>query len=188
MNKSYSLKLIIGVMLLIFLLVYIIDSRNAESMHNPSQPAVVYGLDANGEERVADFTLHDLAGKQVSLSNYEGRIVYLNFWATWCKWCKKEMPDIQKIHEEYEDKGVTVLAISVGEESVRVSEYIAEHQYSFRVLLDPNHTLAEAFAIKPIPVSIFLDSSGEVVYRKLGYMKEEEMKGVIDGLLSSSGT
>lgn len=140
--------------------------------------------DTEGEERVDDFTLRDLAGNPVSLSDYKGRIVYLNFWATWCKWCKKEMPDMEKIHQSYDEKDVVILAVSVGEERGKVANYIGEYGYSFRVLLDPDKKIAQAYRVKPIPESFFIDRDGNIAYRKLGYMTEEGMRVQLDALLA----
>ncbi|MHA7965119.1 peroxiredoxin family protein [Paenibacillus sp. CAU 1782] len=140
---------------------------------------------ATSEAKSIDFTLSDLNGNPVSLSDYKGKVVYLNFWATWCKWCKKEMPDMEAIHQAYSDLGLVILAVSVGEETEKVAQFIQENQYTFQTLLDPDKTVSQAYGVKPIPVSIFIDRNGQVAYRKLGYMDEERMREQIDLLISS---
>lgn len=183
MSKKQSLLLTVGVMLLIFAAVYLTNNYDISNAETAPRPTVVQGQDVNGEERVIDFTIHDLYGNAVSLSDYEGKVVFLNFWATWCKWCKKEMPDMEKMQQEYKDKGLVILAVSIGEETETVRQFIDEHDYTFNVLLDPDKTVAQAFQVKPIPVSIFIDTAGNIVYRKLGTMKEEQMREQIEALL-----
>jgi len=134
-------------------------------------------------EQAAEFTLADLDGNEVSLTDFRGKGVYLNFWATWCKWCKKEMPDMEKIYREYENKDLVILAVSVGEDRKKVAQYIEDNGYTFDVLLDPDKIAAQQYAIKPIPVSLFIDREGRIVYKKLGTMKEDQMRLQIERIL-----
>lgn len=180
MNKPVLLG---GAILLLVLIAGYIANQNGASSAEAA-PTVVYGQDEQGEETVADFTLLDLSGNPVSLTDYAGKVVYVNFWATWCKWCKKEMPDMEKIHQAYADEDFVMLAVSVGEESGKVESFIGEHGYTFKVLTDPDKTVAEAYRVRPIPVSVFLGRDGRIVHQKLGYMTEEEMKAQIDPLLA----
>ncbi|MDQ6423526.1 TlpA disulfide reductase family protein [Paenibacillus sp. LHD-117] len=184
MNKPLLLG---GAALLLLLIAgYFTNQYGADGAE--AKPTVVQTREANGEERITDFTLNDLSGNPVSLSDYEGKVVYVNFWATWCKWCKKEMPDMEKIHQAYKDKDLVILAISVGEEQGKVADYIREHGYTFQVLTDPEKTVAEAYRVRPIPVSVFLDRDGRISHQKLGYMTEDEMKVQIDPLLAADAT
>jgi peroxiredoxin len=140
---------------------------------------------AVSEADIIDFTLSDLNGNPVSLSDYRGQVVYLNFWATWCKWCKKEMPDMERIHQAYGELGLVILAVSVGEETEKVARFIEENQFTFQTLVDPDKAVAQTYGVKPIPVSIFIDRNGHIAYRKLGYMDEERMREQIDLLITS---
>lgn len=184
LSQKQSLQLSVAVLVLVFAAVFWMAQAGKGGAKVAGSPVVVHGQTADGEERVVDFTLRDLAGGQVSLSDYEGQIIYLNFWATWCKWCKKEMPDMESIHRVYKDRGVAVLAVSVGEELGKVDEFIEEHGYSFKVLLDPDKTVSQAYRVRPIPVSLFLDRNGEIAYRKLGYMNDEQMREQLEALLA----
>ncbi|MFD0673001.1 TlpA disulfide reductase family protein [Cohnella sp. GCM10027633] len=150
------------------------DSASAEQ---PASPA------AEELELASDFTLTDLQGNTVSLSDFKGKAVYLNFWATWCKWCKKEMPEMDKFGEAYKDQGLVILAISVGEDRDTVAQYIEEYGYKFGVLLDPDKSIAQQYGVKPIPVSIFIDREGRIVHRKLGYLREAEMQKQIERIV-----
>jgi peroxiredoxin len=134
-------------------------------------------------EQAIDFTLTDLDGNQVALSDLRGKNVYINFWTTWCKWCKKEMPDIEKIYQQYKDEDLIVLAVDVGEDKEKARQYIEDNDYSFRVLLDTDKQVTEAYQIRSIPVSLFIDKEGNIAHKKVGYMTEEEMKSAIHELI-----
>lgn len=184
------------VLVILFLLAaaYLTDRYEISSAETVGVPApapvtgAISGEQAGNtlsEDDSIDFTLSDLNGDPVSLSDYRGKVVYVNFWATWCKWCKKEMPDMEAIHQAYSGLGLVILAVSVGEEMEKVAQFIEENQYTFQTLLDPDKAVAQAYGVKPIPVSIFIDRNGHVAYRKLGYMDEERMREQIDILISS---
>lgn len=180
---SRNQRALVGLVVLVALLASLYWDRENSSAEDLPRPVVVQGYDEDGIESVLDFTLKDLNGSPVSLSDYEDQVVYLNFWATWCKWCKKEMPDIERIHQAYKDRGVAVLTISVGEEADKVNGFIREHGYSFPVLLDPEKTVAQAYHTKPIPVSLFIGRDGKIAFHKLGYMNEEQMVAQLEPLL-----
>lgn len=146
------------------------DQGNAQSSENSSaEPAL-------------DFTLLDLEGNEVSLQNFRGKNVYLNFWATWCKWCVQEMPDMETIYWENVDNDLVILAVDVGEDSAKVEKYIEERGYPFQVLLDPDKSVAKAYHIRSIPVSIFIDRDGYIAYQRVGAMNEEQMRAAIASL------
>ncbi|OBZ07752.1 TlpA disulfide reductase family protein [Bacillus sp. FJAT-26390] len=146
--------------------------EQAEQPITPSEP----------KEQAIDFTLTDMDGNQVTLSDLRGKNVYINFWTTWCKWCKKEMPDIEKIHQQYKDKDLIVLAVDVGEDKEKAKPYIEDNGYSFRVLLDTDKQVTEAYQVRSIPVSLFVDKEGNIAHKKVGFMTEEEMKSAINEL------
>ncbi|MNI19166.1 Thiol-disulfide oxidoreductase ResA [compost metagenome] len=149
-----------------------------------SQPDSATLIHADERENVIDFTLMDLNGERVTLSDLKGKNVYINFWATWCKWCIKEMPDMEKVYHEYKDDNIVILAVDVGESQDKVTQYLNEHPYSFRVLLDPDKKVTEAFKLRSIPVSIFVDKNGRIAYNRVGTLTEDQMRTVIKGLLS----
>lgn len=135
-------------------------------------------------EQAVDFTVTDLQGNAVSLSDFKGQNVYINFWATWCKWCVYEMPDLEKVYKAYKDQNIVLLAISVGEERDKVVHYIEENNYTFGIFLDPDKVVTKAYGLRSIPVSIFIDKNGNIAHQRVGAMKEEQMKSIIDELLA----
>ena len=110
-----------------------------------------------------DFSLIDLEGKTQSLSQYRGKIVLVNFWATWCKPCTTEMPAMQSIYDKLRDKGFVVLAVNELEDEAKVREHIAtQHKHTFPVLLDRDNKVANQFGVFGLPVSVFIDQEGRV--------------------------
>lgn len=156
---------------------------NTESTEETTTPNTLL-LNAQERESAIDFTVTDLHGERVTLSDLKGKNVYINFWATWCKWCIKEMPDMEKVYHDYKDENIVMLAIDVGESHDKVTAYLKEHPYSFRVVLDPDKKVTQSYKLRSIPVSIFVDKQGRVAYNRVGTLTEEQMRTVIKGLLA----
>ncbi|MEP6935272.1 MAG: TlpA disulfide reductase family protein, partial [Nitrospirota bacterium] len=109
-----------------------------------------------------DFQLADLDGKTQSLSQYRGKIVLVNFWATWCKPCTTEMPAMQASFDKLRDKGLVVLAVNELEDDARVREHITQYGHTFPVLMDRDNKVANQFGVFGLPVSVFIDQEGRV--------------------------
>ena len=127
-----------------------------------------------------NFTLKDLDGKEVSLEDYRGKIVLLNFWATWCKWCDVEMPDLQKLDKENED--LVVLAIDVMEDKETVKKYIQKGGYDFKVLLDEDGEISKTYLVSGFPTSYFIDKDGILLGGVPGMMKYEQMVEILESI------
>ena len=127
-----------------------------------------------------DFRLVDLEGKQQSLSQYRGKVVLVNFWATWCKPCTTEMPAMQVTYDRLRDKGFVVLAINELEDDARVREHIKQHGHTFPVLMDRDNKVANQFGVFGLPVSVFIDEKGVVrEYIKGGLLTEQLILDVV---------
>ena len=121
----------------------------------------------------AGFTLTGLDGKSYSLDGLRGRVVLLNFWATWCPPCRKEMPDMEKLYQRFENKGLVVLAVS-DEKRETVEKYLAEHHYSFPILLDPDRQVNDTFNVEGIPKSFLFDRSGRLAAQAIDMRTERQ--------------
>jgi peroxiredoxin len=123
-----------------------------------------------------DFQLADLDGKTQSLSQYRGKIVLVNFWATWCKSCTHEMPAMQTSYSKLRDKGFVILAVNELEEDAKVLEHIKQYGYTYPVLMDRNNKVANQFGVFGLPVSVFIDQDGRVQeYIKGGVLTEQRI-------------
>lgn len=135
-----------------------------------------------------DFSLRDLDGNLVRLSDYLGKgPVVLDFWATWCKPCLKVLPKIEELYNEYEDKGLTVLAINQdGTRSAsKVEPFVNSMGLSFPVLLDNEQEVVRLYQVSGFPTTILLDKEGNIVETLRGYRPgdEEKLKEKVESLL-----
>jgi len=127
-----------------------------------------------------DFQLADLDGKTQSLSQYRGKIVLVNFWATWCKPCTTEMPAMQAIYDKLRNKGFVVLAVNELEDDAKVREHIKQYGHTFPVLMDHDNKVANQFGVFGLPVSVFIDQEGRVQeYIKGGLLTEEKISQTV---------
>ena len=107
-----------------------------------------------------EFQLPNLEGQSISLGDFRGKSVLINFWTTWCPPCRSEMPYIQEVYEEWSDKGLVVLAIDIGESSSKVENFMQSYNLSFPVLLDSNQSVSLKYRIRAIPTTFFIDKDG----------------------------
>ncbi|WP_130805550.1 TlpA family protein disulfide reductase [Senegalia massiliensis] len=128
-----------------------------------------------------DFTLQTLSGEKASLSDYKGKIVLINFWATWCTYCDEEMPDLEKLYNENKDDDFVVLAVDVGEEESLVRDYIEEGGYTFPVLLDSDMKVSRNnYYVSAFPTSYFIDKEGNLIGAVPGMMTYPQMTQILE--------
>jgi thiol-disulfide isomerase/thioredoxin len=127
-----------------------------------------------------DFTLVDLDGKEVSLSDFRGKYVLINFWATWCQYCDLEMPDLDRLYKENED--LVVLAVNVQEEKGVVEDYIKKGGYTFPVVLDEEGYVSLTYLVSGYPTSYFVDKEGILLGGVPGMMTYEQMVQILENI------
>lgn len=133
-----------------------------------------------------DFTLKNLQGEKVSLSDFGGRPVLINFWATWCPPCRFEMPAIQKMYEQYQGEDFIVLAVDVQEPISAVKRYVEQGGYTFPVLLDYKGEVANgSYRIRAFPTSYFVGPDGKIAAAHRGMMTEQVLQRYVDQVLST---
>ncbi|GAM12964.1 redoxin domain-containing protein [Mesobacillus selenatarsenatis] len=126
-----------------------------------------------------DFELNTLDGNTIKLSDYRGKKVILNFWATWCPPCKAEMPHMQNFYEEYNDQGVEILAVNLtnmdkGEDEVK--KFVEEYGLTFTIPMDEDGNAGTTYQAFTIPTSYILDENGVITKKIVGPMDEKMMK------------
>ena len=140
-------------------------------------PSLVTPANAAGEQ-AADFTLRSVDGTSVSLSDYRGKVVLVNFWATWCQPCQVEMPQLQKMYGELGPQGFVVLSVSADDarSSSQVKPLIKRGGYTFPVLLDTETTVVSQYnPNKVLPYSVLVDREGRILEIFQGYKPGEEV-------------
>src|SRR5215213_1418995 len=114
-------------------------------------------------EEAPDFTAVSLAGEVVSLSDFKGQPVWLNFWGSWCPPCRSEMPDVQAAYQQLAPKGIVLLAISLDESPQKAAAFAQKNKATFTILSDPNRdNTGGSYPILNFPTHIFIDSMGIV--------------------------
>ena len=139
-----------------------------------------------------DFGLTDQYGESHRLSDYKGKVIFLNFWGTWCPPCRAEMPDIQKLYEEYaaqgEDAEVVILgaaAPGMGQEGTEeeITQFMRENGYTYPVLMDTDWEMFTWYGITSFPTTFMIDRDGNIFGYVPGQMTEEIMRSIIDQTL-----
>ena len=184
------------------------DGENAQSDVNAEENA---GADQSGGEEtqesedeaeqqktpapLADLELTDQFGNTHTLSDYKGKVIFLNFWATWCGPCRNEMPDIQKLYDEYsaqgEDAEVVILGIAgpgIGQEesAEEIADFMTENGYTYPVLMDTSGEMFTQYGISAFPTTFMIDKDGNVYGYVPGQMTEDIMRSIIDQTLENS--
>jgi thiol-disulfide isomerase/thioredoxin len=115
-----------------------------------------------------EVTLPDLSGRQVSLSDFKGKILFVNFWATWCPPCREEMPSMQKLHARLKDKDFLMVAIDLQESAEPVKKFLNEYELTFMTLLDSKGETGPLFGINSIPTTLIMDKNGMIIGVAMG--------------------
>ncbi len=116
----------------------------------------------------ADFELPGLDGRTVKLSDYRGKVVVLNFWATWCPPCVEEMPSLNRFQEVFAARGVAVLAVSVDDDEEALRRFVADHQLKMTIARDPGRKASTLYQTYKYPESYILDRQGRLVEKMVG--------------------
>ncbi len=134
-----------------------------------------------------DFTLKDSDGKSVKLSDYKGKVVLLNFWATWCGPCKIEIPWFVEFEKEFKDRGFAVLGVALDEEGWEVVKpYITARQVNYRVLLGTDEVAQSYGGVDALPSSYIIDREGRVAAVHIGLVSKAQYRNDITQLMDKS--
>ncbi|MBS1252411.1 MAG: Thiol-disulfide oxidoreductase ResA [Anaerolineales bacterium] len=132
------------------------------------------------------FTLKNVEGERVSLSDFKGRPVLINFWATWCGPCRYEMPIIEEMYQKYQDKGFVVLAVDVEESITVVRSFANSMGLTFPLLLDYKGDVSDnIYRIRAFPTSYFIGRDGQITAMHRGMMNQQVMQRYMDQVLAT---
>ncbi len=131
----------------------------------------------DNSSQASDFTVKDLKGREISLSKYSGKVVFLNFWATWCRPCKAEIPDFIEAYKQYKDKGMEIIGISVDRVSPKsVLKFAEKYKINYPVVMSTVKIIKEYEPGPYVPTTIIVDQEGKIRHRHIGYMSKETLE------------
>lgn len=132
---------------------------------------LVTAVFASAADRVPapDFALPDTSGKTVRLSDFSGKVVLLNFWATWCRECVEELPELESLHAKYKDKGLAVIAIAIDRKAETVADYLLKNPLFFTVLADSRgEVFIKSYTVFGVPATFLIARDGSIADRLVG--------------------
>ncbi|WP_425435158.1 thiol-disulfide oxidoreductase ResA [Oceanobacillus rekensis] len=157
--------------------------------------AVVFALVSNltsdntiykAGDAAPDFQLKQISNnydaETIQLSDYEGKGVMLNFWATWCKPCEAEMPYMQELYPKYKDKGVEILAVSLDGTELVVDRFIDKYDLTFAIPHDKTEEIRDLYKVGPIPSTFFINPDGEIEEVVNGALTLERLDGYLQAI------
>jgi thiol-disulfide isomerase/thioredoxin len=120
----------------------------------------------------ANWRLKDLAGRDVTLSQFKGKVVMLDFWATWCPPCRKEMPDFIALQKKYAERGLVIVGLSLDAQGPGVVKAFTESLGVNYVIAMGDNDVAEAYKVEAMPTTFLIDREGRIRHRKLGSLQD----------------
>lgn len=146
--------------LVLFVLAFSVFSINAKEMNQPAP----------------DFTLKSMSGENVKLSELQGNVVMINFWATWCGPCRQEMPLLDEFYKKYKKLGFVLLGVNVEEDSSKAAGYLKEVPVTFPILYDNTNKVSELYDVDAMPTTVLVDRGGNLRFVHRGYKPGDEQQ------------
>jgi len=187
MNKKYLILILVVILSLVLLIGCTSSGEEIEKNNSDNEEALeeseVDSEDTEEEKVYApDFALEGMDGENYRLSDFQGKKVMINFWATWCPYCVKEMPDLSKLAQEYSEE-LVVLAINVDESQSKIQKFLDENpEIDLNILVDPKGKTAGTYGANALPLTIAINSDGSVETGYPGMLNYEQMVGMYEML------
>lgn len=155
---------------LLLLTAFLLDSPllHAQTPRSIEYQAVPKLEESKDHPAAPEFTLADPAGKKVSLKDFRGKLVFLNFWATWCESCRDEMPAMQRLYREFRGKGLAIVGVNVKDKRPDALAFAKKLQVTYPILLDPEGEVGLLYGAFGMPLSYLIDKNGKVLARLWG--------------------
>lgn len=177
-----SIKIIIPVALLVIVLAGAFLAYN-----NYKEDAANNNTTVINEEKTAkmtDFSFVDINNKEVKLSDFSGKGIVLNFWATWCPSCVSELPYFQSAYNNHKDIQFIMLNLTDGEKETEesVKKFISDNEYTFPVFMDKMAQGSKTYGVYLIPQTLFIDKDGKIIYTHSGAISEHNLETYIKSI------
>ncbi|MCH8498531.1 MAG: TlpA family protein disulfide reductase [Marinobacter sp.] len=121
-----------------------------------------------------DFSLTDpTTGQQVSLEDYRGKVVYLDFWASWCGPCRQSFPFMNELHARYQDQGLVILAVNLDDDWRDAERFLERFPAAFQVVYDEHKVLPPQYGVPGMPTAYFIGRDGQLIQEKVGFRQRD---------------
>jgi peroxiredoxin len=117
------------------------------------------------------FEATTLAGQPIAMADLKGRVLLVDFWASWCDPCREEFPEFEALYQEFRDRGVEIVAVSVDRKRENAEAFLAKHPVTFAVVHDDDHAIADRFKPRAMPTAYVIDQAGVVRFVHLGFQR-----------------
>ena len=162
-EKDFNYPMAVIIFVALTVLVIILSLKLNDSAEFSNQVAIESGIPA------PDFTFPGLDGKMVSLSDYKGKVVLVNIWATWCPPCVDEMPSMEKLYRKFKGENFEILAVSIDEPGPKaVAPFMEKTRLTFPALIDSKGAIKPVYRISGIPESFIIDKHGILIKKIVG--------------------
>lgn len=158
-----AIPYILTAILLIMVLFFALEHKKEDEGLSSYRPPV--------EQSLPNFTFKTLDGKEISLNDFRGKVLLVNFWATWCPPCREEMPIFEKEYKRCKDKGFEILAVNMDSSEGSVEKFLRENPVSF-LIVKPTDNLEKELKLMGFPTSYLLDKEGKIYRIRLGVYRE----------------
>ena len=172
-NRQWKIFIGIGTLLLVLAVFSYLEQFQA---HGNQIPQI--------GKKISNLSLTSSDGNNVNLSDYRGKVLLINSWATWCPPCKAEMPTLETYYQNNKGAGFEILAINAGESNEVASQFKLYNGITFPIMMDTNGDIIEALGITGLPTSILVNRDGIVEYIHVGMFFENDLENIISPVIS----
>jgi thiol-disulfide isomerase/thioredoxin len=184
MKKHLTIRVVlisIALILIAFIAIQVFDTGHWAKADSPKLERLFEDMGVLELPQTTDpveIRLQDINGNLVSLSDFRGRIVFLNFWTTWCPTCRIEMPSMEKLHQKFKNQDFAMVTVNIQESASQVEKFYKNFKLTFTTLLDTTGEVAMGFSIRSIPTTFILDNSGRIIGTVIGPREWDDRKAV----------
>ena len=167
------------------------EQAEVKAEEKPTQPPVDKAppgpVERPGGKAAPSFTLQDLNGKTVSLSDFKGKVIVLDFWATWCPPCVMEIPHFIELYDQYKDQGFEMVGISLDHQGISVvKSFVRKYQVNYTILMTDGRVDKAYGGIPGIPTTFVIDAAGNIRQKYVGYRDKAVFEADIKALLAEA--
>jgi thiol-disulfide isomerase/thioredoxin len=135
---------------------------------------IIFNAAGLSQEKAPDFSGKTLNGKEIKLSDYQGKVVLIDFWASWCPPCREEMPELIKFYKSHNNNDFELIAVNIDEKSSNMEQFLGKlfPEPQFPIIVDDHQQIPPLFNIEAMPTTIFIDKKGDIRFRHDGFKED----------------